>query len=142
MTKSNDDSTRYCHVSASQVYKCITEEFSAANRFGQWRRAVVYGSFDAGKTWREVPAKLCLRSRLVAGLFTLWPPESVDEMRVERGLLTLIYHDKEYQYERAVLPFGLDRESVWEATLIAHNMRWRLERVRRLDFDGADAHLR
>lgn len=131
-----------CRASMDWVYRAVAEELPRRNRYHRWREVRFQRSDDGGATWFEVPARLCLESRLKVPWFTIWPPAFIDDLRVVGGRLEAWYHDPEYEYEKAVLPFGLDRESIWRAVFLPARSCWRLERIRHLDFEGRDQHLR
>lgn len=129
-------------ASDSEIYRCVSRDFGTVSDSGRWRGIHVFKSSDGGGTWQELPQKLCLRSLLTSKFLTSWPPEYGDELRVIDGQLVLVYHDREFEYERPILPFGLDRESLWRATYVANRSCWCLKRIRPLDFDGLDRHYR
>jgi hypothetical protein len=76
--------------------------------------------------------------RLRSRMMTAWPPETFDRLFVANGSLHLEYRDQWNPYERPVLPFGLDVESLWSAEYLSHERRWKLKRLRRLDYEGKD----
>jgi hypothetical protein len=116
------------------------EDLPTSGPQGETTRARVYHSTDGGTTWDEVPLRLAFRSKLL-GFFTSWPPKFIDEMRLENGVLSFTFHDQEYPDANHILPFNLDVESLWRATLVSSRGRWTLNRIRLLDYEGLDARL-
>lgn len=82
--------------------------------------------------------KLCLRSFLTCSFRTIWPPESVDKIFFDNGMLTLEYRDEWNPFERPTLPWGLDQEGIWRAAFDPRKERWRLRKVKNLEYFGAD----
>jgi hypothetical protein len=130
------------HISESNAYMWTAEDLPEIGRSGEWSRARLYRSRDGGDHWDEVPLRLNWRSRLVARICTSWPPESIDDVRVIDQVLSITFHDRESEWERSPLPFRLGEESLWEASYDSDKACWNLRRLRRLDFDGQDRHLR
>ena len=123
------------------VYMCTATELTKRGPKGESKRALLYRSRDGGTTYSEVPLELSWHSFVAGRLFGTWPPESIDQIEVREGTVTITFHDREDSYERSPLPFRWGDESLWRACQLP-NERWRLERVRHLDYDGADSHLR
>src|SRR5258705_1174941 len=91
-------------VSVGKIYMYTAEDLPTSGSQGETTRARVYHSTDGGTTWDEVPLKLAFRSKLL-GLLTSWPPEFIDEMRLENGILSFTFHDQEYPDANPILPF-------------------------------------
>jgi hypothetical protein len=134
--------SRYYPISTHEMYRSSIEELPNSRVTGLSMRARLHRSSDAGVTWHELPLTLDFWSKIVAGTFTYWPPKFIDELVVTNGALSFTFHDPEDTWERPILPFKLDVESVWRAEYNAGSRKWRVRRVRHLDYDGADRNLR
>jgi hypothetical protein len=76
--------------------------------------------------------RLKLGSRLLNYLHASWPPETVDALSCEGGVLTLRFRDH-------WKPYFVGDDFEWEAKLDHNNGTWRLIKLRKLDYDGPDA---
>ena len=134
--------TRLYEAPTKESFMFTAEELPKRGPNGESSRARLYHSVDCGASWREVSLRLDLRSRVVAKFCTSWPPEIIDDVHLEKGTLWITFHDRESEGESSPLPFSLGDESIWKARYVPSRARWRLQRVRRLDYDGKDRHLK
>lgn len=106
---------------------------------GEIDRSIVVRSDDGGASWNPVSMRLSLGSRVWNGLFATWPPEKVDEL-ASAGPTSIVvtFRDEWIPFERPILPFGLDQESLWQAQYYPLRQHWRLLRIRTLDYEGSD----
>ena len=130
-----DDITHRCTISDRQYVVSRKAALSAEveGRLG------VYESTDGGTTWHDLPMTLTWSARIAHGLFVTWPPEKIDRLVCEGDQVVLEFRDPWVPYEKPIMPWGLDRESLWQASYLKRVARWRLKRIRRLDYEGADA---
>ncbi len=105
---------------------------------GEWSRIKVLKQIIGSEDWEELPMQLTYWSRLFHSMFTSWPPEDIDRISCERGRLILQYRDRWISYEKPILPWGLDRESLWEGEYVDLKRVWKLRRVQRLDYERGD----
>jgi hypothetical protein len=103
-------------------------------------RVRVERSEDGGATWKTIPFRLGLASRL---RFTIvvperWPPRSIDSASVLEGVLRLVFRDQWFPWSRQVRADSVEREAEWEATYHLGRQRWTLRRLRVLDYEGPD----
>lgn len=106
---------------------------------GEFYRSIVVRSSDGAVSWTPVPMRLFLRSRLWNGLFATWPPEDIDELApMGHSSVAIAFRDEWVPFERPILPFGLDQESLWQGQYDPRRQAWRLLRIRTLDYEGAD----
>jgi hypothetical protein len=124
-------------LGSASVYRSTVEHFARPND-GRWSRAHLYHSTDAGGSWHEIPLTISWRSWLVTWA-THWPPITIDEVEMAEGVVSFVFHDREDGYEKSPLPFRWGDESLWRARLLP-NGRWRVGRIRHLDFEGEDRH--
>ncbi|MCB9742256.1 MAG: hypothetical protein H6741_18925 [Alphaproteobacteria bacterium] len=103
---------------------------------GRRHRIRVLVTRAAGEAEQEVPLRLGLGSWLRYGLLGTWPPEQARALRADGDAVVLTYRDAWIPFEEPVLPFGYDRESEWAARFEPARGRWRLSRLRHLDFEG------
>lgn len=101
---------------------------------------VLEASMDAGTgaPCRELPLPLDFASWVRYGWLGVWPPATFERVEVDDGSLVIEFRDPWIPFERPVLPFRYDQESLWKATYRRRRGRWRLERVRHLDYEGDD----
>lgn len=85
--------------------------------------------------WTELSMSLTWWSRIAHSQFATWPPEGIDWISCEHGRLILQFRDRWVPYEKPVLPFGLDRESLWQAVYLHRTRSWSLRRIRHLDYE-------
>jgi hypothetical protein len=122
----------------SQEYSVKYVALEEAGPRGELLRAVVLARGTHDEKWEALPIGLTWLSRVWHSMFTTWPPEHIDSIDCEHGRLSLQYRDTWVPYERPVMPFGLDRESVWKAEYCRRRQAWRLHRLQRLDYEGTD----
>lgn len=132
-----DDITHRCAEGEKQF---IARRTWPPVRRGEFRRyrVDIFESTDGGRSWIDIPMKLAVASRVTRGLFATWPPESIDVLSCASGVLMIEFRDHWIPYERPVLPFRLDQESLWRATYDRERRRWKLKRLRHLDYEGSD----
>ncbi len=94
----------------------------------------VYFSTDSGESWRELPLKLALLTRITTGLPATWPPEDLDRFYFQDQRLCMEYRDQWVPYEAPILQFCA--ESLWKAWYRAKSRKWVLQRLRYLDYEG------
>ena len=87
-------------------------------------------SRDAGATWIPVPLVRTIWSSIRFWGFPVWPPEYIDTIGVERGLLRIGFRDD-------WVPFEPGGESLWTANLPSRRL-WTVARIRLMDYDGLD----
>ena len=97
---------------------------------GESHQAFVVCSHDAGATWAPVPLVRTIGSSIRFWGFPVWPPEYIDTMGVERGLLRIGFRDD-------WVPFEPGGESLWTATHSSRRL-WTVARIRLMDYDGRD----
>lgn len=76
----------------------------------------------------EIKLGLAFRSRFWACLLELWPPDTVWDFRSKDGALE-IYFPYVSEDERNLVPFGLDRDALWQGRLEKEHSRWRLRKL-------------
>jgi hypothetical protein len=147
MTEKRRYAVGYGRVSREEIYKFTSEDWQGRKRpkeSNQFRRAIIWRSLDNGQTWQEVPLRLDLRSRVIRWMARgcyYWPPNFIDDLEPgERGRISIIFHDPD-PWEGSS-PSDWDAPSVWRAVYMPGKRRWRLERIRVLDYEGADADLK
>lgn len=92
---------------------------------------------DGSSRW--LPMRLTWISRLKCAVLTQWPPETLDRLELVNGRVAIEYRDPWYEDEKTILPFDLDKESLWRATFDPTRERWSLTRIRTLDYGGKDS---
>lgn len=110
-------------------------------RLGDCGRAIDTRVFEVdqnSRRWQEIATKLTSVSALLNQLAGTWPPQLVTAVSVSGENLVLSYVDPIIEYEKPVLPFGLDRESEWIATYFPKRRCWKLQRQAFLERKGAD----
>jgi hypothetical protein len=98
---------------------------------GQVRKAFLLCSRDEGATWKPVALVRTIRSHIRFWGYPVWPPERIDAIVVERGLLRVGFRDE-------WVPFEPGGESLWMGTYSSSRSLWTVKRVRRMDYDGLD----
>lgn len=84
-----------------------------------------------------LPLKTTFRTK-VTHYAAQWPPDNYHKFECFEGQLSFQFHDNWNPWEYPLL--NSDRESVWKATFMQEARRWRLDRVRFLDYEsGADS---
>ena len=147
MTEQRRYAVEYRRVSSSEIYKFTSEDWGdgeSPRGADQFRRALVSRSVDNGNTWTLLPLRLDLHSvirRWVASMSArYWPPSFIDDLVAgEHEKISFTFHDPD-SWEGSS-PSDWDAPSVWRAIYVPRRRRWRLERVRRLDYEGTDAAL-
>jgi hypothetical protein len=97
---------------------------------GEWHQAFVVWSGDAGVTWSCLPLVRTVWSCFRFWGFPVWPPEYIDAVAIERGLIRVDFRDE-------WVPFEPGGESQWTGRRSARGL-WTVKRVRLMDYDGAD----
>jgi hypothetical protein len=97
---------------------------------GEWHQAFVICSRDAGATWSCLPLVRTMWSCLRFWGYPVWPPEEIDAVTIERGVIGLGFRDEE-------VPFEPGGESRWTGRRSLRGL-WTVARVRYMDYDGAD----
>lgn len=105
---------------------------------GSWSGVRIYFLEPETGIWENFPFRRKLSSRFGHAAFATWPPETFDRAYSQDGSLVLEFRDPCFAYDSPILPFGLDRESLWIAVLDRQSRSWRLRRKRFLDYGGAD----
>ena len=134
------DEKRYRLGPGGDLYMTTVEHLSERGPTGALRRGHLLRSTDGGESWREIPLRLSWRHWHYT-FATHWPPALIDEVEMTGGALSIVFHDAEDFWEKSILPFGWGDDSIWRARLLTSG-RWRLERIRRIDWDGVDQNLR
>jgi hypothetical protein len=128
---------RWCvHGGSEYVVTVVPLEIPGPR--GEQSRIKVLRTIVGSDDWEELPMQLTYWSRFAKSIFTNWPPEDIDRVSCEQGRLILRYRDRWVPYEKPIMPFGLDRESLWEGEYIARKRAWKLRRVQRLDYESGD----
>jgi hypothetical protein len=147
MTDKRRYAIEYRRVSDSEVYKFTSEDWGdgeSPRGASIFHHALVSRSVDNGNTWTLLPLRLDLHTvirRWIAKSAHYWPPTFIDDLVPgENEKISFTFHDPE-PWEGSS-PSDWDAPSVWRAIYLPPRRRWRLERVRRLDYDGIDAPLR
>ena len=111
------------------------------DKLGDCGRAIDTRIFEVDEhrgRWQELAMKLAPISAVLNQLIGTWPPQLVTAASVSGENIILSYVDPIQEYEKPVLPFGLDRESAWTATYYPKRRCWKLQRSRFLEEEGAD----
>jgi hypothetical protein len=98
---------------------------------GESHQAFVVSTRDGGATWSCLPLVRTIRACFRHSGFPVWPPEHIDTVAIEHGLVRIGFRDEWVMFE----PGG---ESMWTATRSARGL-WTTTRVRLMDYDGKDA---
>ena len=127
-----------CRAPDGCVYAAEVLRLSPPGPLGEGSRIRILKKPADGEEWVELPLRLTWWSRLAHAMFASWPPEVIDVMTYEHGRLTVLFRDPWVPYEKPIMPFGLDRESLWEAVYMDRQRAWTLRRVRHLDYESGD----
>jgi hypothetical protein len=111
---------RYC-------FEMLHRRISTYN--GAQNRLRVFVS-DQGTQWSPLPMDLDLRSRVIIQFTSNWPPETLDSVSTDSGLV-IRFHDTEYGMKSAY-PGGFFSESIWEARYDERRHKWSIARIRKL----------
>ena len=102
---------------------------TGSGRFGEVR---IFRALDGGRC-AEVKLNLSFLDRFLNPVIETWPPEELLSLRWEPEGLALYCADAGVPDEKPILPFGLDRDSVWRAVYVEACSRWRLSRLQSVD---------
>jgi len=86
-------------------------------RQGQLTYATLFVLRSGKDVWETIPLDLSWKSMISGNIFTSWPPEYFDSVVVENNILICGFHDQLNNYERSILPWELDAESLWKAVM-------------------------
>jgi hypothetical protein len=98
---------------------------------GESSQAFVVRSADAGATWSCLPLVRTMLSSVRFWGFPVWPPEHIDTLAIESGLVRIGFRD-------AWVPHEPGGESLWTGVRSARGL-WTVRRIRRMDYSGTDA---
>lgn len=127
-----DDPHEMCCSCEQRRYLVRTVRLRERGPEGQVRTTQIFSRVREGDEWEPVSTKLDLASQLNRLFVTAWPPESLDSAICERDTLVLRFRDH-------WSPFTKSSDYAWEARFNARTKRWRLIKVRELDYDAGDA---
>lgn len=88
---------------------------------------------SSGGQCSNVKLTLSFSDRFFNLIIDSWPPEELLGLSWEPEGLALYYADTGVPDEKPILPFGLDRDSVWRAVYVEACSRWRLSRLQGFD---------
>lgn len=109
----------------------VAEELRAP-RDSDAHREVHVTELSEGQRAR-LPMRLTILSRLRHPT-CYWPPESVEAVHCNAGVLAIEFRDPWFPYEKRVI----GQECLWRATYDRGRGRWRLSLVRKLDYENGD----
>ena len=92
-------------------------------------------SIDGGQSWKPVPLRLAIGSRLRFALPVIhredrWPPWCIDACGVEDGRLVVRFQDTWIMFDLDYPDSSSNREAEWKATYYPGKRHWRLTRLR------------
>jgi hypothetical protein len=100
---------------------------------GEPRIAVILHTRDGGASWRELNWKRTWWSHVRRAGYPTWPPEAVLSFEHTKDGLAITHRDE-------WVPFEPGGESLWRSQF--NGGRWRCERLRLMDYEGADSAVR
>jgi hypothetical protein len=97
---------------------------------GETNEAFLLSTQDAGAVWKELPLVRTIWSYVRFWGYPVWPPELIDSVAVTGELVRIVFRDE-------WVPFEPGGESLWKAVQSSNGL-WLFERIRLMDYDGAD----
>jgi hypothetical protein len=118
-------------VSDSEAYLAYSWRRDPLGPNGELRMASILWTENGGNSWVQLSWERTLWSRFAHAAFPTWPPEAISAMDHTSKGLGITHRDEWVPYEE---PGG---ESLWRSVL--SRGRWRTQRLRRMDYTGADS---
>lgn len=92
-------------------------------------------STDGGQSWKPVPLRLAIGSRLRFALPMIhredrWPPWLADACGVENGRVVVRFQDTWVMFDLPYADSSSNREAEWKATYYPDRRHWALTRLR------------
>lgn len=95
----------------------------------------VFSKRNGRDEWQTVSLALDLISYAKQFFTGSWPPENCSRAEIVDGALMVEFEDPWQEWEKPIMPFKLDVESSWSATLSARSGKWRLQRISFINYE-------
>lgn len=113
-----------------KIIQAWIDDSSSPGWTGDWKRLRIRHSSDSGKTWRDLPMRLSLASRILTlwrASSPHWPPTWVTAIGVASDVVWFEYKD-EWPEGRTTF-----RPALWRAEFVQTREHWRIRKLGPLD---------
>jgi hypothetical protein len=102
------------------------DDSSSPGWAGDWKKLRICHSSDGGKTWRDLPMRLSLVSRILTlwrASSPHWPPTWVTAIGISNGVAWFEYQDEWPEWRTTFKP------ALWRAEFVQTREHWRIRKL-------------